>query len=281
MATQTNSTTNHRHQLLGWLLPLTALLIIGLLSVKVRASDIVQGFHSNNIKTLGMLVAQSPDNQNEVELANQGNTDQLVGVTGAQADGLLTFTSKTDNIYVVVKGEAEVYVSDLNGSIETGDYVVASPLNGVGMAADDGSNFVVGTALENFDDKTTTQTASVTDKENTTHQVKVTKLKVDVQPGNITQNNTSQRQVFVSFLGEAVAGGPVSQLQIVIALILFFILLIVEGSILYGSIYSSVIAIGRNPLARRAVYKDLAQVSGIAVVVLIVGLGAIYLVLAV
>lgn len=257
-------------------------LAIGLLfavPAQAFASDIVEGFISTSNLPSGVIVASTIDQETQVELAGQGNANRVVGVTSGQKEGLLTFSSKDSDIYVATSGPAPVYVSDLNGEIKKGDYVTASPIKGVGMAADDQTSFVLGTALEDYDVNKATETASVANLQGSKSDVKIGKIQVEVDPRNITVGESNQRQVFVSFLGEAVAGRPVSQTQVIVALLLFFILLILEGSILYGSIYSSVISIGRNPLARRAVYKNLAQVAGIAITVLLVGLGAIYIVL--
>ncbi len=253
--------------------------LVFLLPVIAYASDIVEGFTSGNRLPSGVIVASTVNEETEVELAGSGNADRIVGVISNQQDGLLTFTSRNTDVYVATSGTSQVYVSDLNGEIRQGDYITASPIKGVGMAADDTTSFVVGVALADYDVNNSTATTTVTDRTGGTKEVRIGKLQMEISPRNITVGESNQRQVFVSFLGEAVAGKPVSQTQVVVAMLLFFVLLVLEGSILYGSIYSSVISIGRNPLARRAVYKNLAQVGGISIIVLLVGLGAIYVVL--
>jgi hypothetical protein len=44
-------------------------------------------------------------------------------------------------------------------------------------------------------------------------------------------------------------------------------------------IRSSIISVGRNPLSQSAVYRDLIQLSALVLVILAVGLAAIYFIL--
>jgi len=86
---------------------------------------------------------------------------------------------------------------------------------------------------------------------------------------------------FLINIAKSVAGRDVSVARVLIALL---VLLAGIGSIavvLYSSVRSSILSIGRNPLAASAVHKSLLEVSLLALGILLVMLGAVYLILVV
>jgi hypothetical protein len=53
----------------------------------------------------------------------------------------------------------------------------------------------------------------------------------------------------------------------------------IAGAILYAGIRTSMIAIGRNPLAKSSVTRNLLSVVITSVIILIIGIVAVYLIL--
>ncbi|QQS18685.1 hypothetical protein IPL68_01180 [Candidatus Saccharibacteria bacterium] len=51
------------------------------------------------------------------------------------------------------------------------------------------------------------------------------------------------------------------------------------GSLLYGGVRSSLVSIGRNPLAKKSILRGLIQVVILGLTVFVIGLIAIYLLL--
>jgi len=49
--------------------------------------------------------------------------------------------------------------------------------------------------------------------------------------------------------------------------------------VLYGGIRSSIISIGRNPLAKKSIVRGLIQVITVGVIILVIGLFSVYLLL--
>ena len=80
-------------------------------------------------------------------------------------------------------------------------------------------------------------------------------------------------------VANSLAGKDVGTVPILISAAIFLIMLIVVASIIYSMIRSSIISVGRNPLSQSAIYRDLIQLSGLVILILGVGLVAIYLVL--
>jgi hypothetical protein len=58
--------------------------------------------------------------------------------------------------------------------------------------------------------------------------------------------------------------------------LIFFFLILVEGAIVYGATSSTIAAVGRNPLAKKIVYRQLFQVALIMLIIFGFGMSAIY-----
>lgn len=247
----------------------------------VAAVGVSQGFNTNDkgleVGMIAALSSESSDSNPIVERANVANRGKIVGVTTTIDSNLLTLTNANAKVHITTSGEAATYVSDVNGTIKKGDFVAVSPLTGIGMKADETDLYVAGVALEDF--KTTdAKLEQVSTVQGSQRTVLVNKIKMNVEPSSQGQNSQKDKPFLVLF-GQSVTGKSVSQTQVVTALVILFLLLVVEGSIIYGAVYSTIISIGRNPLARTALFRQLLQVSGVAMLILLFGLGAIYAIL--
>jgi hypothetical protein len=269
-------------KILIFVLTITTFLWCNILFASVTAIGISQGYTTTDKDLqVGMIAALSsestPDKQ-IVERGSTGNASKIVGVITTIDANLLTLTSSNAQVHVTTSGEANVYTSDLNGTIKKGDFITASPLKGVAMRAGNEDTHVLGVALEDFNaDKAKTQTVKTNN--NSEKTVLVATIQVDVQPRNLASSKQQNKQASLVILGESLTGKSVSSTQVIVALIIFFLLLLVEGSIIYGAIFSTITALGRNPLARSAVYKQLLQVAWLTLVILAFGLGSIYAIL--
>jgi len=202
--------------------------------------------------------------------------NKFVGIVTTKDASLVTLTNQSASLYVARQGSTTAFVTDLNGSINKGDFLTASPLRGVLMRAGSEENRILGTALENFNQDTAT-TQELNDSAGR-RSVKVNSLKIELNPRSIAGTDEAKKPLLVLF-GQSLTGKDVSQWQVFAALVVFLILLIAEGSIIYGAIHSSITSLGRNPLAKKAVYKQLLQVSGLVLLVFAFGLSTIYVLL--
>lgn len=263
--------------LVSWI----AALGIMLSSVSVGAIGISQGYRtSDKGLRLNMIAAQTSENNEStpiVERSDGNNKSKIVGIVTTIDSNLLTLTNSDAKVHVTTSGEAVMYVSDLNGAIKKGDFIASSPLSGIGMKSGDNDTFVVGVALEDFNSGSATP-ESVSTTQGSSRTVLVSKLKVNVEPHDRGQKSQKQSPFLILF-GQSVTGRQVTQTQVLVALVVFFLLLVVEGSVIYGAVHSTIISIGRNPLARGALYRQLLQVSWLSLVILLFGLGAIYAIL--
>lgn len=216
------------------------------------------------------------ESDNAVELANTDRVNELVGVIGENS--LLEFTSDDKEVKVVTSGVASVLVSDLNGEIKAGDKVTASPIDGVGMKASDSAQ-IVGTAQVDFDPGNAAS-RTITDKEGKSQTVRIGLVAAQI---NVTyfvpQDDTSFLPSFLQNFANSIGGREVSPVRVIVSAILLLIGLISIAVLLYSSVHSSIISIGRNPLSERAVNKSLLEVGLVTIGILLVTLIAVYLIL--
>ncbi len=253
-------------------------------TVVAVSNSISQGYQTSDKKIVaGMAVSLISDDQNnrQVEATNKNNVQNFVGIVTTIDDNLVSLTNDSTDVLVTTTGEVSVFVVDINGKVAKGDLVTISPLNGAFMKSNDqspNSKFVMGTALEAFNDAQA-KSQKVTDAQNGERIVKVDKVKVEINQSIDTRSAAEEAATSLQLAGESITGRPVGQAQVFAAILVLLIVLIVEGSIIYGAVHSTITALGRNPLAKRLVFKQILQVSWLALVVLLFGLGAIYLVL--
>ena len=240
---------------------------------------ISQGFSTDDTTVTGSLMDLQSKAQGVVELANSDRANQLIGVVGNKS---LIELGDSKQIQVVTSGLAVALVSDINGSITTGDRITASPISGIGMKATK-STVVVGTAQAAMSASTDSKKQQITDKKGASHTVTVATIPIQVNVTYFVANDDRLSPLVPSFLqslGDAIAGQNVSALRVALgflALLLGFVLVIF---ILYAAIRSGIVAIGRNPLAQGAVRRGLLEVVLTAAGVLVLTIMVIYVILA-
>ncbi|HSD55938.1 MAG TPA: hypothetical protein VLA92_02180, partial [Candidatus Saccharimonadales bacterium] len=83
----------------------------------------------------------------------------------------------------------------------------------------------------------------------------------------------------LSKAAELVTNRPVSAFRIYASLAVFALSLIVAGCILYAGVRSGVTSIGRNPLAKKTIWRSMIQVTIMSLIVFVIGVFAVYLLL--
>lgn len=243
------------------------------------STAISQGFKTSSPIATGTLVSTNAT-ANTVESATVDTAPQLTGVVGA--DALVELSSDTSEVQVATSGTVSTLVSTINGDIKSGDRVSVSPIVGVGMK-NLSNGYIVGVAQADFSQAKDVISREVVDRNGNKTTTKVGLLPVQVGVSFYTEpdKNTTILPAFLLDLAREIAGRDVSVIRIIIALV---VLLVGIGSIttlIFAAVRSSIISIGRNPLAASAVHRSLFQVILLAIGVLLVMLGAVYLVLVV
>lgn len=243
------------------------------------APSISQGYSTSEDLPRGTLVSVKTDSS-QVEKAKPDTSKQLVGIVGK--DTLVELSDgKGEQVQVVSTGVAEVLVSNVNGDVEVGDKITVSPIAGVGMKAES-SGYIVGTAQSDFGDASDVKEVELTTKTGDKQKVKVGIMSVQIGVGYYehTEENKSFLPAFILEIAKSVSGrSDVSPIRVLVSLIVLIVGVLVIAVLVYTSVGSSIISIGRNPLAAGAVHKSLLEVILLAVGVLLFVLVGIYLVL--
>jgi phospholipase/lecithinase/hemolysin len=238
------------------------------------ADSIAYGFTSSDTGLqVGMSASYASNGAKTIVRASSANTSRFVGIVSKQ-DGT---SSTEDGTYVVESGTASAYVTTLNGPVHDGDYLSISPIKGMLMVTPTtGSIKSVGTALANQDTShATSQTVTLSDGSRKTVQISAVSISINNQAVTAPQ----QQSTFLSDIGKTVVGKNVSIVRVVGALLLLVSLLLIEGITVASAIVATIRSIGRNPLAKEVIYDGLIRTMVIAAVLLISGLGAVFLVL--
>ena len=258
-----------------------ALFVMGLSPVGAASANISHSYGSSVTITTGSLVSLDPLHTNFVVPANTDNGLQLLGVVVNSKDSLLAVNSSSDigTIQVATSGTASVLVSDVNGNINVGDQVSVSPFNGVGMKAAEGDQ-TIGLAQSSFSSKSTGSTLErVTDKAGKITEVNVGYLSLGISIGSVPTPTGSNRQNILQRIVKSSTGRSVSTFRASLALIITISAGVALIVMIYASIYGGIISIGRNPLAKFAVFRSLVSVLGIAGLTALVASATVYLLL--
>lgn len=276
-----NRLSRRRGLLTGVIAALVAFGVAGVGVAAAASGNISHSYHAGAAIRAGSIVSLDPDHTDQVVLANTDNGSRLLGVAVNSGDSLIAVAPGTGKgvAQVATSGSVATLVSTLNGNIDVGDQVAVSPFSGIGMKALPGSR-VIGLAQTAFSSKTPgAVTETVKDRAGRSTSVKVGYVQVSIAIGTnasvLTEGSLNPLQRAVKNLtGRSVPAGRVT-LSAVIATIAVLALI----TLVYGSIYGSIVSIGRNPLAKYAVFRTLGSVLGLALITAVISGVTIYFLL--
>lgn len=263
-------------------LSIIGILLTIIFGLPLKAQDFTRGFATEEKLLRGAIVSRIEGDDERVEGSNQGSIDRLYGVVVRSNETAVSLTVDTSGVLVANSGRFEMLVSNINGEIEEGDYVTASPIKGIAMKADDRQPKTIGQSLQNFE-------ANKSDQILTTRQIKaddgqvktvaIGRILVDLDVRNNPLAYGVQAPQVLIQLGETIAGGPVSVTRIWGALAVIFLSFATGSIIFYAGIRTSIISIGRNPLSKSSVLRGFMQITMISLSIFIIGGFAVYLIL--
>lgn len=247
------------------------------------SATLARGYKTEDTSlTVGMAVARDTNQQDNEYVTGAKSTDlnNFVGIITTFDANLISVSGAKGDILVTSDGVVEAYVSNINGNIESGELLTLSPVVGTLMKLDDSAQRAVAVALEDFSSSSegviNKQLSSINGE---TTSVSIGKIQVDLTSSIVSQNIAVSDNSILTSLGSSITGKPVGKYRVFAALAIFAILIIIEGTMIYGSIRNTFVALGRNPLAKKAILGQLLQTSWISLVILIFGLGVVYLIL--
>lgn len=261
-----------------WLL---ALSFAGILfpATASAVSTISQGFTATDAVRIGSIVSLQDNSSDKVDATNTGNVTNMLGVIIDNGDTLITLDSSQSNqVQVATSGIVDALVSNINGNIAQNDEITGSPIAGVGMKATDNSR-VVGVAQQALS-STDGTTQTYKDSHGQTHNILIGEIPIQVNVAYyFKQPDKTIIPSAIQNIANDLAGKTVSPLPIIVSIAIFIITLVVVVSIIYSMIRSSIISVGRNPMAQSAIYRDIIQMSILVIGILMVSVVSIYLVL--
>ena len=260
---------------------MTVVVVAVLFIAPTAMASLSQGFATTIPVAVGSLVALDAKTTGNVGVADINNSERLFGVAVSPSSADISLGSgNAGQVQVATTGSATVFVTTTNGTIRVGDYISVSPIAGVGQKAV-GKSRVIGTAQVDFDGSAANVTRRTIDTGSGKKEVAIGQIPVVISVTNYTTDDGQNYTVppWMQNFSNVLAGKPVTPIRIIIAAIILIVSMISVTVLLYAAVRNSIISIGRNPLSRAAVYKGLLQVLLIALAVLGVGIGAMYLVI--
>lgn len=245
----------------------------------------VQGYAADKPIDVGTIVRLTGKNSNRVTIATQAELQNMFGVVVDRSQLPITLSDGgiENETFVSVSGTYQVLVSTQGGQISGGDYVTLSSINGVAMKASTEEKTVFGRANSSFDGKgvtlgTTTlnDTSGKASKKVALGSIPVT---IDIRSNPNEKSTKTQVPELLERIGQAIAEKEVSPIRIYLSMAITAVSLIAAIAVLYSGVRNGIISIGRNPMSKKSIFRALLEVILTSILILIIGLFAVYLLL--
>jgi hypothetical protein len=254
--------------------------LAALVVLPVAAQNVTQGYQAASNLQNGMVVRIKKGNATTVEALKQQEEKEMFGLVVSSSDAPVALSSPdASQVYVATFGQYPALVNTQNGTIRAGDRLVISSVSGVSMKADTKHEVLIGKALQSFSDGSNAE-GHVKLSDGKT--VAMGRIMVDI---GVTRNPTYSGDVAPGVpkalvnVAKAVTDKPLTALRLYGSLIIIFIVFMVAGGIMYSGVRTGMTSIGRNPLAKKSILRNLITVILMSLVVVFVGLIAVYLLL--
>jgi hypothetical protein len=245
---------------------------------------VTQSYNADPSVLAGMIVELKPKDQTTVVPLASKDIRNMLGVVVPVNAADIVLTPKSvpaQQVLVASSGRYNLLVSNQNGPIKAGDYLAVSALDGIGMKANADQSEIIGRASTAFSGNgSASETVSLKNSQGRTTTVAIGHIPVDVRLAPNPQfKNASDLPGFLTRAANSVANKPVSPPRIYLSAIVLLATLFITGNMFYSSIRSGIVAIGRNPLAKKAIGRGLVQTITAALIIFIAGVFAVYLIL--
>lgn len=232
---------------------------------------------SDNQAKPGDLIASDND---KLVRATIPYDERLFGVYTEQA--VIEFKATDDpNKLIARYGVTNVTVSTINGTINEGDLITTSDIPGVGQKATR-SGYVLGRALEKFDGTgiTDTQVDSLEHPEAKTTKIGTIRVALRIEYAELT-NTRSLGRLFDSlnaYLNQSIKNPQksIEVLRLLLAALVVLLTFAIAFFLFARSIPNFIEAIGRNPLAKNAIYFSIGMSIALTLITILIGVGAAF-----
>lgn len=233
----------------------------------------------------GTVVQVDEESSSKVIAATQDKLEKAFGVivTSNNLPIAISTNVGANQVFVATNGSRQALVTNENGPINAGDSLALSSLSGTLMKATHKQRILFGKALASFDGKNNTiGTTTLKDTKGNAHQqigIGVIPVAIEIMKNPEDKSTEANLPEQLQRLGQQIAEKPVSQIRIYISMAIVTITIIISLVLLYAGVRSAIVSIGRNPLSKKSILRGLLQVILTSVLVLIIGLFAVYLLL--
>lgn len=232
----------------------------------------------------GTIVVLTGKNSNEVRVATQKDIQNMFGVVVDRSQLPLTVTNESikNETFVAVSGTYNVLVTNQAGNIASGDYLTLSSINGTAMRVGEEEVTVFGRANGAFNDSSVILGATTLKDSNggeKTIKIGSIPVTIDIKTNPNHKSTDVNAPDFLKRVGEAIADKEVNPVRIYIGVGIAVVSLIAAIVVVYAGVRNSVISIGRNPMSKKSIFRALLEVILTALLIVIVGLFAVYLLL--
>lgn len=260
-----------------------SIIVVFTLGSNAQSSSITSGYGTNANVQIGMIVGLVKGDSNKVEPINSDRISEAIGVAVNNNDSPITLSGENQKVYVASSSKYAVLVSDQNGSIRVGDYITLSSISGIGMKADEFQSVIIGQATQEFSGKGSASflsTTKVSDNKGKQKDINIGRIEVNIGiVKNPLAKNVTDAPELLQRAGKTIAGKSVTAPRLYIALTLLILVSAIASSVIYSSVRSGIISIGRNPLSRRLIIRGILQMVLVAFIIFIAGLFGVYLII--
>lgn len=244
-----------------------------------------QGYAADTFIDNGTIVQLTGEKSDRVKIATKNEVQNMFGVTVDRRTLPVAITNDQmeNQVFVAVSGTHPVLVSTQGGPIAKGDYLTLSSVNGIAMKAGTEPTTVFGRAGAAFDGKGvtlgTTKLKDVNGNEYQTVALGQIPVTIDIRKNPNDKSTKANLPDFLERIGKAIAEKEVSPIRIYLSIGITIVSLIAAIVVLYAGVRSGVISIGRNPMSKKSIFRAILQTIMTSILILIIGLFAVYLLL--
>jgi hypothetical protein len=246
------------------------------------SGSVAQSYSADSSVVQGMVVELNPKTQLAIPLTAK-DIRNMLGVVVPTDDAAIVLTPQSSaaakQVLIAGSGRYNLLVSNQNGPVKTGDYLTVSALPGISMKAGTEQAEIIGRAAGSFNG--TSHAIATVPLKNAAGRASTVAIGQAAADVHLASNPLFEKNNLPGFLNKAankVANKPGS-IRIYLSSAVLLATIIISGFMFYGSVRSSIMATGRNPLAKKEIGRNLAQaiVSGMAI--FLAGILAAYLIL--
>lgn len=243
----------------------------------VSGQEFVRGYDSAAPLERGMLVRSDLSQPNSVTALTVDESESMLGVVIDPSDAPAAFSSEGEQTFVATSGQYPILVSDLNGAIRPGDLLTMSPIDGVATKADKQQPVIVGKALSGFDNNSDVLNRTSVNGRNTSLGRIIGEIGVAANP--LYEVDSSYSPTLLRSIAESITDKPVSNTRLYISVAVMVMTTVLVVVLIYSGVKGGLVAIGRNPLSKNSIGKNILIIIVSATIIFSVGLLAVYLIL--